>query len=111
VPEVADYEVRRELIRAGKSAGIARLDIFNTARADRYLPLTTPAMRLAASLWAQARTMGVPTADARALDADVVLAAQALSAGFLSGEFMIASTNVRHIARFVPTDVWRNITP
>ena len=26
VPEVIDYEVRRELVRAGKSAGIARLD-------------------------------------------------------------------------------------
>ena len=27
LPEIADYEVRRELIRAGKKAGIKRLDL------------------------------------------------------------------------------------
>ena len=33
VPEIADYEIRRELIRAGKTAGIARLDAFNSRNA------------------------------------------------------------------------------
>ncbi len=28
VPEIADYEVRRELIRARRNAGLARLDAF-----------------------------------------------------------------------------------
>jgi predicted nucleic acid-binding protein len=111
VSEVSDFEVRRELIRAGQSAGIARLDAFNTARADRYLPITTQAMRLAAELWAKTRNMGVPTADARALDADVILAAQALSAGLPHVEIVVASVNVRHISRIVPSEEWRNIVP
>ena len=37
VPAIADYEVRRELERVGRRQGLAQLDAFNTARADRYL--------------------------------------------------------------------------
>jgi hypothetical protein len=53
IPEIADYEVRRELLRANKTKGIARLD--ELARSIEYLPLTTVAMRQAAKLWSQAR--------------------------------------------------------
>jgi hypothetical protein len=72
VPEIADYEVRRELLRIGSAAGIARLDAL--AIRVGYLPLTTAAMRKAAELWAQARQQGRPTADPHALDGDVILA-------------------------------------
>jgi hypothetical protein len=68
VPEVADYELRRELLRAGKSAAVVRLDRFSASVPGRYLPITTPAMRRAAELWAEARQGGVPTADTQALD-------------------------------------------
>jgi len=50
VPEIADYEVRRELLRANKTKGIVRLD--DLAKFLEYLPMTTPAMRQAAQLWA-----------------------------------------------------------
>ena len=65
VPEIADYEVRRELLRANKARGLERLD----ALADllEYLPLTTAALRQAAIFWAQARQQGRPTADDKAL--------------------------------------------
>ncbi len=109
VPEVADYEVRRELVRAAKTAGIRRLDEFNAAAPDRYLPITTEAMRLAADLWAQARNAGVATADAQALDGDVILAAQSLSLGLPSAEIIVASKNVRHLSRFIAADLWENI--
>lgn len=111
VPEIADYEIWRELRRAGKLAGIARLDAFNTARADRYLPLTTATVRLAADLWAQARNAGVPTADIQALDGDVLIAAQALSLGLAPVDLVVATHNVRHIGRFVPASTWASITP
>jgi hypothetical protein len=51
LPEIADYEVRRELLRAAKTAGIQRLDVL-IADLD-YLPLDTPTMRRAAELWGQ----------------------------------------------------------
>ena len=78
VPEIADFELRRELIRAGKTASISRLDAFVSAVPDRYLPLTTPDVRLASALWAQVRNQGRTTAPPDALDGDTLIAAQAI---------------------------------
>jgi predicted nucleic acid-binding protein len=77
VPEITDYEIRRELIRIKSQSALANLDAY--AAQVEYLPLTTAAMRLAADLWAQARATGRQTAPDHALDGDVILAAQALS--------------------------------
>src|SRR5438034_5344821 len=67
VPAIADYEVQRELIRAGKTRGIARLDAFNAAEPDRFLSVTDAALLLGAELWARARNIGTATADPKAL--------------------------------------------
>lgn len=106
VPEISDYEIRRELIRAGKIQGVERLDAFVTGR---YVAINTSAMQFAALLWATARNAGVPTASKDALDADVILAAQALTLGFAVDEIVVATTNIRHLRRFVPSDLWQNI--
>jgi hypothetical protein len=105
VPEIADYEVRRELLRANRVSGLARLD--GLTRLLEYLPLTTAAMRQAAVFWAQARQQGQPTADDKALDGDVILAAQALTLGVAN--VMIATTNVGHLSRFAPAALWPDI--
>ena len=105
LPEIADYEVRRELLRANKREGLARLDAL--VGLLEYLPLTTAAMRQAALLWAQARQQGQPTADDKALDGDVILAAQAITLG--SMDMVIATTNVGHLTRFVPAALWPDI--
>jgi predicted nucleic acid-binding protein len=107
VPEIADYEVRRELLRAGKPASVRRLD--HLAQATEYLPLTTAAMRQAAELWAVARQQGQPTAGDNTIDADMILAAQGLTLG--GSSIVIATTNVGHLSRFVPAEVWSAITP
>ncbi len=109
VPAIADFEVRRELVRAGKVTGIAHLDAFNAARPDRYLPLSDAALRLASNLWAQARNAGTPTADPKELDCDVLIAAQALTMGVPSFDLVIATSNPGHLSLFVTADLWTNI--
>ena len=47
------YEVRRELLRANKTKGMARLDELD--KLIEYFPITTAAMRQAAKLWAEAQ--------------------------------------------------------
>jgi predicted nucleic acid-binding protein len=111
VPAIADYEVRRELERAGKTGGLAALDAWNNAAPDRYLPLSDTALRLASKLWANARNAGTPTADPKELDADALIAAQALDLGLPTSDFVIATVNVGHLALFVPADLWMNIKP
>ena len=103
VAEIAAYEVRRELLRAGKLRSIRKLDLLLAQLV--YLPLDTAHMRRAAELWAHARQHGLPTAPPEALDADVILAAQAERVGAV-----VATENVGHLARFVPAKHWRDIT-
>ena len=102
IPEIADYEIRRELLRAGKTQGIARLDTLKNTLG--YFPLTTAVMLRSAELWAEARRSGMPTADDKALDCDVILAAQALEVNAI-----VASDNVGHLSRFTDARRWRDI--
>jgi predicted nucleic acid-binding protein len=109
VPEVVDYELRRELLRAGKTAAIGRLDAFNSAIPARYGPLTTTSIRLAAQLWADLRNRGLPTSNPEELDVDVILAAQALNSGFPAGDVVVATSNPAHLSRLVTANLWMNI--
>lgn len=109
VPEVIDYELRRELLRAGKTKGRLALDALKTL--FRYLPIKTDAMLRAAELWADARVRGIATGDPKKLDVDVILAAQALTLGAPKSKLIVAAPNVRHIAHFVAAADWKNITP
>lgn len=107
LPEIADYEVRRELIRANKLAGIARLDDWK--RKLEYLPIDTATMLQAAKFWAEARRRGIPTADPKALDGDVILAAQAKLIEANDDMVVIATTNVNHLSQFVDARMWQEI--
>jgi toxin FitB len=110
IPEIVDYEVRRELLRSHKAQGINRLDALQSIA--EYIPINTDIMRKAADLWAIARNQGYPTADLKALDGDVILAATAIILSEQDGdEVIIATSNVRHIGRFISAKVWNEITP
>lgn len=108
IPEIVDYELRRELLRGRKSRALLTLD--SLALRMLFLPISTPVMRQAAEFWAVARQHGVATADDRALDADVILAAQArFIEETWQQEVVIATANVRHLARFATARKWRDV--
>ena len=108
VPEICGYEIRRELIRAKKLPGLARLDALKNSL--NYLPITTKAMQKAAELWAIARQKGTPTAPDLSLDGDIILSAQIFILKQSSGEnAIIATTNVKHLSLFADAREWRNI--
>ncbi len=111
VPAIIHYELRRELLRANKSLGLARLDAFSAQTPGRYLPLSDEALRLAAELWAMARQQGRPTADVKDLDVDVILAAQALSFGPASSDVTVVTTNPKHLSQFIVAKNWNEIVP
>jgi predicted nucleic acid-binding protein len=107
IPEIADYEVRRELLRASKSRGLGRLDALKGMLG--YAPITTLVMLKAAEFWATARKMGRQSADDTSLDADMILAAQAGALVRDGDDTVIATTNIRHMALFAPARIWREI--
>jgi predicted nucleic acid-binding protein len=109
IPEVCDYEVRRELIRSQRLNSIKRMNTLKGVL--NYIPIDTNIMLEAAKHWASIRNQGLTTAHNTALDADVILCSQALSLGLLPTDMVIATSNIRHISRFVPCDLWKNIVP
>jgi predicted nucleic acid-binding protein len=106
LPEIADYEIRRELIRANKINGINRLDQLKSIL--QYQPIDTQTMILAAQLWAESRQRGTPTCDPRELDGDVILAAQAKQLEALGYEIIIVTTNIGHLSQFVTAKLWQD---
>lgn len=111
VPAIIYYETLRELERPNAAAQIARLRAFCFSAPDRFLPLETRHLEQAARLWAQARNLGTPTSSPDALDGDVILAAQVQALNLPANTYVVAATNVAHIALFVSADHWMNIAP
>jgi predicted nucleic acid-binding protein len=107
VPEVADYELRRELVLNNSQRALRNLNELVTDVAE-YIPLNTTVMRTAADLWAELRRRGQPTADARELDGDVILAAQARE--FATNKARIVVTNnVGHLSRMIQAERWQDL--
>ena len=110
IPEISDYEVRRELLRIRATAGIKRLD--NLLARFPLLLVDRPALLRAAEVWAYAARGGLPTADPLSLDGDAILAGQVLAAIGSGDVATIATRNVSHLARFPGIDAqpWDKIT-
>lgn len=109
IPEIVDYEIRREALRANAVRALRRLDQLEEVMG--YLALTTTSMRRAAEFWASARQQGIKTAEDAALDVDVILAGHAAVLAEASRDAVIATTNPRHPAPFVPALLWDLVVP
>lgn len=109
VPEIADYELRRSLLRIPSAKSLNALDrlVVNLT----YLPLDTKVMRRAAELWAFSRSQGRVTANDLALDGDVILAAQAEALERVGVPIIVATDNIRHLSWFVDARNWNEIDP
>lgn len=97
VPEIADYETRREFIRISRREWIIKLD---APSATCLLRINSVAMQKAAEFWALLRNEGLGTAGPDELDCDAILAAQAITAAQPGDKVIIATENVGHLVRF-----------
>jgi predicted nucleic acid-binding protein len=102
--EVADYELRRELLRIDSQRSLVRLD--ELTRELRYLPVTTATWRAAARLWAEQRKAGKVTASEAGLDGDVLIAAQAIAE-----DAVVVTPNTKHFGSLVRALTWREVEP
>lgn len=112
VPEIADYELRREFVRQGNLGAVSRMDIFNAGVSGSYLPLTTPEVRQAAALWARVRNQGRTTAPPEALDGDALIAAQADLLDFAAlglSSVVVATANAGHLSVLTTAALWSDI--
>jgi hypothetical protein len=110
VPEIADYELRRELIRIRSRSSISRLN--SLRQRGVFLPITSRGMLRAAALWAKMRSQGTPTAHPERLDVDVILAAHVqLYAARHGYSVVVATANVRHLSLMVDAREWPDILP
>jgi predicted nucleic acid-binding protein len=90
IAEINNYEARRELLRKGATAQLARLD--SLIESSRYYPIDTDLMRAAPALWASMRRSGRIGAPDAGLDGDVILAAQAQRIS----DHLVITDNTRH---------------
>ncbi len=111
--DLCDYEVRRSLVLASLNKsdinGIPKLNALREIIS--FLPITYPLLLKACSLWAQARSRGIPTASNSSLDVDIIICShwQTLQEESPGRRAVIATTNVKHLSRFAEAQLWRNI--
>ena len=91
------------------STGLISLAIWR--RACYVSDITTEALERAAEFWATLRRTGLPTAANESLDADAILAGMAVTTGQPGDSVIVATSNVRHLARFSGVDArqWETI--
>lgn len=112
IPEIADYEERREQIRRKNRKCLQRLEDIRSK--TEHFKIETEVMLKAAEIWAYAWQMGQPTADNKALDGDAIVAAQAVIAKTAGMYVEVATTDAKDMNRllapyFINAKRWKDI--
>jgi predicted nucleic acid-binding protein len=111
VPEISYYEAVRELKRLIATTQIEKLRFFCSSLPDRFIPINSSHIEKSSDLWAISRQNGKQTSSDDSLDGDMILCAQVLSFNLDISDFIVATTNTKHLIDFVPVGLWRSITP
>ncbi|BAY62443.1 hypothetical protein NIES22_25170 [Calothrix brevissima NIES-22] len=112
--QICDFEVRRSMILESQLKPslnhIANLD--QLQERISFLPITSELLKKASVLWATARSQGIPTADNKSLDVDIIICShwQMLKEEFPGRYVAIATTNVKHLSCFTEAKLWRDIS-
>ena len=111
--ELCFYEVKRGLIeakkRGGTGQGIGKLEELR----DQFetLPINRMVVDEAAEIWAKSRLEGKPSAEEKALDIDIIIAAhyRVLTQEFPGRYVVISTKNIKHFKHFAEAQEWQNI--
>ncbi len=112
--QICDFEVRRSMILESQIKPslnhIPNLD--QLQEIISFLPITSELLKIASVLWATARSQGLPTADNKSLDIDMIICShwRILQEEFPGRYVAIATTNVKHLSRFTEAKRWRDIS-
>ena len=108
--DICDYEVRRSLIlesqRKPNINSIENLD--GLQNIITFMPLNTEVIKEAACLWAKSRNKGIPTADEKNIDVDIIVCAhwKLLTEQFPRRNIVVATINTKHLNRFAKAKEW-----
>lgn len=112
--DICDYEVRRGLKleeKRGKPTGLGKLnDLKNIID---FLSVTDEDLEVASDLWATSVITGKQIARESDINIDLIVCAQChrLQKEYPSHKVVVATTNIRHLIRFVNAEKWENIKP
>jgi hypothetical protein len=87
------------------------LDSLKTDSPLQFLPVSTEAFDLAASLWARASNDGRTTRDEKNIDVDIIISAQyqLIRDEFPGRKVVVVTTNLKHLSLFCDAANWRDI--
>ena len=111
---LCDYEVRRSLQLNQFKNPIATESLENLDEMlslIEFLPVTPNVLNLSSYLWAEIRYQGRPTAEIKNIDIDVIIGAscQLLQQEYPGQRLVVATTNVKHLSRFIEAKTWSEI--